>query len=180
MVVSLLNVSYHGHSSFGTGDTAVSWIYEPGKRGALQPPHFSCDDLFHKSILCVDDLTRFPSAEKARYRKLDSAGSGNSGSASGGSGRELDRPAEGQMNHNGINSLMATILWEMRLRRALRRLQDWTVMTIRRRCELRVFIALRVQYLFRSRKRRLAVLTIQRFYRKRRMTEGPLCPHNTA
>ena len=66
-------------------------------------------------------------------------------------------------------------LWELRLNRALRRFQEQIRTRIQRRCELRMFVILRVQFIYRARSRARAALTIQRFMR--RMKEAPKVPY---
>lgn len=56
-------------------------------------------------------------------------------------------------------------VFEMRLRRIIRRFQRMIQQRITRLCELRLFAALRVQFVFRSRSRTRAALRIQRFVR---------------
>ncbi len=98
-----------------------------------------------------------------------------------GHGNQYDSAGNGSLNGNATTRHFANLVWELRIRRALRRLHDWTVITLRRRCEMRLFIALRVQFLYRARTRRRAAAIIQRFYRKRtKHPRGALLPHNTA
>lgn len=59
-------------------------------------------------------------------------------------------------------------LWESRLNRALRRFQEQIRSRIQRRCELRLFVILRMQFVYRSRSRLRAAMTIQRFMRRKR------------
>jgi hypothetical protein len=58
-------------------------------------------------------------------------------------------------------------LWELRLNRALRRFQGQIRGRIQRRCELRLFVILRMQFMYRSRNRIRAAVRIQRFVREK-------------
>lgn len=68
-----------------------------------------------------------------------------------------------QSHANGERLERAVI--EMRLRRIIRRFQRMIRRYITRLCELRLFAALRMQFVFRSRSRTRAALRIQRFVR---------------
>jgi hypothetical protein len=57
--------------------------------------------------------------------------------------------------------------WELRLNRAIRRFQEQIRCRIQRRCELRLFVVLRLQFVCRSRNRARAAALIQRFVRNK-------------
>lgn len=57
--------------------------------------------------------------------------------------------------------------WELRLNRALRRFQEQIRFRLQRRCELRIFVVLRMQFVFRTRSRSRAAVVIQRFVRSK-------------
>jgi len=62
------------------------------------------------------------------------------------------------------------VLNEWRLFRLIRRFQENVRRRVERRCELREFVVLRMQFLVRSRSRLRAVIRIQRFVRDRNCT----------
>ena len=75
----------------------------------------------------------------------------------------------------GVRQIEQRIL-ELRLRWALRRIQQRMVYSFQRRCEMRLFVVLRLQYLYRRRRSRIrAAVTIQRFIRP--ILHKPLVRH---
>jgi len=88
----------------------------------------------------------------------------NSGSG-GDAGKSLDVPRNGGATGQGLRQVEQRII-DLRLRWALRRIRQRLVISFQRRCEMRLFVILRLQYLFRRRRSRIrAALTIQRFIR---------------
>ena len=80
-----------------------------------------------------------------------------------GEGYEVSRT--GGATGRGVRQIEQRIL-ELRLRWALRRIQQRMVYSFQRRCEMRLFVILRLQYLYRRRRSRVrAAVTIQRFLR---------------
>lgn len=89
--------------------------------------------------------------------------SGNSSSGSSGSSqRILDTESS---NTNTAGRDRERYLLELRLRWAIRRLQEHIRVMIQRKCEMRLFVVLRMQYVYRSRVR--AARVIQKFVRER-------------
>ena len=88
----------------------------------------------------------------------------NSGKNGGdGGGYEVSR--SGGATGRGVRQIEQRII-ELRLRWAMRRIQQRMVHSFQRRCEMRLFVILRLQYLFRRRRSRTrAAVTIQRFIR---------------
>jgi hypothetical protein len=79
-----------------------------------------------------------------------------------GTGYEVSR-----VNRRGAFGQAEQRLMELRLRWALRRIRDRFVIPLQRRCELKQFVVLRIQYLYRRRNRVRAAITIQKFIRNR-------------
>ena len=96
--------------------------------------------------------------------KCESEQQYDSGKNSGASnGYEVSRT--GGATGQGVRQIEQRII-ELRLRWALRRIQQRLVHSYQRRCEMRLFVILRLQYLFRRRRSRIrAAVTIQRFIR---------------
>ena len=68
-------------------------------------------------------------------------------------------------NTNQATRRLERRLIELRLSRAIRRFQDRVRHRIQRRCELRQFVVLRMQFICRNRSRTRAAVAIQRFFR---------------
>ena len=93
------------------------------------------------------------------------AGHNNGGKGAGGSSDRFEATRGGGATGRAAGQLEQRIL-DLRLRWALRRIQQRMVFSFQRRCEMRTFVALRLQYLYRRRRSRIrAALTIQRFIR---------------
>lgn len=73
----------------------------------------------------------------------------------------------GNVHANQTVRRLVRRLIELRLTRAIRQFQDRVRSRIRRRCELRQFVVLRMQYICRRRSRARAAVAIQRFFRSR-------------
>jgi hypothetical protein len=58
-------------------------------------------------------------------------------------------------------------LLQLRLRWAIRRIHQGLIIPLQRKCELKMFVVLRLQYLYRRRNRIRAAITIQKFVRHR-------------
>ena len=102
--------------------------------------------------------------KRFNVRKCDTANSSYSNGSGGGqrSYENLGRNTNGgQTTRNRENYLL-----ELRLRWAIRRLQEHIRYVIQRKCEMRLFVILRMQYVYRRRSRIRAATTIQRFVRK--------------
>lgn len=98
------------------------------------------------------------------YRKCDTGQS----SGSNGSGNQRIHDVDSRDGTAGGNGRSReNYLLELRLRWAIRRLQEHIRVSIQRRCELRLCAILRMQYAFRTRLRVRAATVIQRFARRK-------------
>jgi hypothetical protein len=118
----------------------------------------------------------FDSSDRARhcdtYNSSRCAGAGVSPS--------LEVVTSGTANRATVARSLGARMLELRLNRALRRFQDQVRHRIQRRCELKLFVVLRMQYVFRSRSRTRAALAIQRFIRKKQMPPPQNILHGTS
>jgi len=105
-----------------------------------------------------------PSCVGIPIMRLESSSSyNNQGTAHIGSGYEVSRASGGRALGAAEQRLM-----ELRLRWALRRIHERLIIPLHRRCEMRLFLALRMQFLYRRRRSRIrAAITIQKFVRNR-------------
>lgn len=116
-----------------------------------------------------------PQTDPVNFRRCDTYQSASSSTSVNPSVYEVY--AAGTGNPNRTTRTLLGRLWELRLQRALRRFQDRVRHRMQRRCELRLFVGLRMQYIYRCRSRIRAARSIQRFVRNKLfLTPGILSP----
>jgi len=104
-------------------------------------------------------------SDKVTFVQCESGQQYNSGKSGDGGGEGYEVSRNGGPTGRGVRQIEQRII-ELRLRWAMRRIQERMVNSFQRRCEMRLFVILRLQYLFRRRRSRIrAAVTIQRFIR---------------
>jgi hypothetical protein len=104
-------------------------------------------------------------SDKVTVVQCESGQQYNSGRSGDGGGEGYEVSRNGGATGRGVRQIEQRII-ELRLRWAMRRIQERMVNSFQRRCEMRLFVIIRLQYLFRRRRSRIrAAVTIQRFIR---------------
>ena len=119
------------------------------------------------SLAMPDSVLSFRNSSESETRSWIpvSKYDGGSYSRTPNSGRGARLEVEAGSSTNTRNNIEFALL-EMRIRRALRRFQELIRQRSQRRCELRRFIVLRLEFLHINRRRMRAAIKIQRFIRK--------------